>query len=69
MKRPVLFLAFCIMSCALRLFGWRSGPRPKGYPPSFDRPFWRPMTNGSIESASLAEAIQAAIREARRANP
>lgn len=65
MKRIALKLALNVLRIALRLYGWRDSRKPDGYPVS-DKHWWRPKGENSIESCSFFDAIQYAIREARR---
>lgn len=64
-KRILLLTALRLFNVVLRLYGWRNCPKPAGFPPNSDRPYWRTRTKNQIEAASFAEAIQTCIKEAR----
>lgn len=59
-----------LMRFAIRRYGWRCDARPEGYPlPHDDRVYWRMKGKDSIETASFAEAVQFAIKEAKAEMP
>ena len=66
LKYYALLGSLSLVKLALRLYGWRNGPRPAGYPASRDRQYWRPKSDAQIESATFAEAINSTIQEARK---
>jgi hypothetical protein len=66
MKRLFTNLAMSVIRFALWLDGWTDKPRPFGYKPNPDLPFWRyrppcPGVPPSIESGNLAHACNKSI--------
>lgn len=68
MKRIPLLLALRLVKIALRLYGWRTGPKPNGFSAVGGRPYWRPMPGkpNHIDGATFAEAINSCIKEERK---
>jgi hypothetical protein len=67
MKRILLLLSLRLVKIALRLYGWRTGPKPNGFPVTGERRYWRPMPGkpNHIDAATFAEAINSCIKEER----
>lgn len=67
MKRSLLLLALRLAKLALRLYGWRTGPKPNGFPVTGERRYWRPTGKPNhIDAATFAEAINSCIKEERK---
>lgn len=66
MKSLFIKFTLLVLRLALRLDGWTDKPRPPGYKPNPDLPFWRyrpqcPGIPDSIESGNLAHACNKSL--------
>lgn len=68
MKMKPFFIKFTlfVLRLALRLDGWTDKPRPAGFRPNPDLPFWRycpkrPGIPPAIESGNLAHACNKSL--------
>jgi hypothetical protein len=59
-----LSIHFAMLACKIMLarHGWRTGPRPPGFPERQDKPYWKRISEKQIASATFAEAITQTVR-------
>lgn len=65
-KKLSIHVAMFACKVMLAMHGWRTGPRPPGFPLRQDKPYWKFITVNQIASATFAEAVTQTVRDAKK---
>ena len=66
LKSLSIHIALFTCKIMLAMHGWRTGPRPPGFPVRQDKPYWKRISERRIASLTFAEAITEIVRESKK---